>query len=73
MTGKRLALLDNIPGWKVFSAGVGIAALALVGYLAYVWFIAGPDDLKEKQQQAVDDALVSQVGHRDAHRDQLDC
>jgi len=52
-----VALLDNIPGWKVFSAGIGLAALALVGYLAYVWFVAGPDDLKEKQQLAVNDAL----------------
>lgn len=49
--------MDNIPGWKVFSAGVGLAALALIGYFAYVWFIAGPDDLKEKQQLAVQDAL----------------
>ena len=52
-----MALLDNIPGWKVFSAGIGIAALVVVGYFAYVWFIKGPDDLKELQQQAVDDAL----------------
>ncbi|MCB9894112.1 MAG: hypothetical protein H6839_06680 [Planctomycetes bacterium] len=52
-----MALLDNIPGWKVFSAGIGIAALALVGYFAYVWFVKGPDDLKELQNKAVEDAL----------------
>jgi hypothetical protein len=52
-----MALMDNIPGWKVFSAGIGLAALALVGYFAYVWFIQGPDDLKELQNQAVVDAL----------------
>lgn len=52
-----MALMDNIPGWKVFSAGIGVAALALVGYFAYVWFIQGPDDLKELQNQAVEDAL----------------
>ncbi|MCA8936546.1 MAG: hypothetical protein KDB68_10085 [Planctomycetes bacterium] len=52
-----MALLDNIPGWKVFSAGIGLAALALVGYFAYVWFVQGPDDLKELQNQAVEDAL----------------
>jgi hypothetical protein len=52
-----LALLDNIPGWKVFSAGVGLAALALIGYFAYVWFIAGPDDLKQLQNQAAEHAI----------------
>jgi len=52
-----LALLDNIPGWKVFSAGLGLAALALVGYFAWVWFVKGPDDLKELQNQAVEHAL----------------
>jgi len=52
-----LALLDNIPGWKVFSAGLGLAALALVGYFAWVWFVKGPDDLKELQNQAVVHAL----------------
>ena len=52
-----MALLDNIPGWKVFSTGLGIAALCVVGYFVYAWFIAGPDDLKEKQQGAVEDAL----------------
>lgn len=49
--------MDNIPGWKVFSAGIGIAGLAVVGYFAYTWFIAGPDDLKELQEQAVEDSL----------------
>ena len=52
-----MALLDNIPGWKVFSAGIGVAALVLVGYFAYVWFVKGPDDLKELQNHAVEDAL----------------
>lgn len=52
-----MALLDNIPGWKVFSTGIGIAALVVIGYFAYVWFIKGPDDLKELQQQAVNNAL----------------
>lgn len=52
-----MALLDNIPGWKVFSTGIGIAALIVVGYFAYTWFIAGPDNLKELQEQAVNDAL----------------
>jgi len=52
-----MALMDNIPGWKVFSAGIGLAALALVGYFAYVWFVQGPDDLKELQDHAVADAL----------------
>ncbi len=52
-----MALLDNIPGWKVFSAGLGLAALALVGYFAWVWFVKGPDDLKELQNQAVVHAL----------------
>ena len=49
-----MALMDNIPGWKVFSAGIGLAALALVGYFAYVWFVQGPDDLKELQDHAVE-------------------
>lgn len=49
--------MDNIPGWKVFSAGIGIAALAVVGYFAYQWLFAGPDDLKKLQTQAVDNAL----------------
>lgn len=52
-----MALLDNIPGWKVFSTGIGIALLAVVGWFAYSWFIKGPDDLKELQEQAVNDAL----------------
>ncbi|MCB9932598.1 MAG: hypothetical protein H6841_04160 [Planctomycetes bacterium] len=52
-----MALLDNIPGWKVFSAGIGLAALALVGYFAWVWFVKGPDDLKELQNQAAEHAL----------------
>lgn len=52
-----MALMDNIPGWKVFSAGVGIAALAVVGYFLYQWFLASPDDLKPLQRQAVEHAL----------------
>lgn len=49
--------MDNIPGWKVFSAGIGIAGLAVVGYFAYQWFFATPQDLKPLQQQAVEHAL----------------
>jgi hypothetical protein len=52
-----VALLDNIPGWKVFSTGIGIAALAVVGYFVYVWFIASPSDLKPLQEQAAEHAL----------------
>jgi hypothetical protein len=62
-----VALLDNIPGWKVFSAGIGLAALALVGYFAYVWFIKGPDDLKQLQNAAVEDAL-NKLGERYAQK-----
>jgi hypothetical protein len=52
-----LALFDNIPGWKVFSTGIGIAGLAVVGYFIWVWFFAVPDDLKPLQRQAADHAL----------------
>ncbi len=49
--------MDNIPGWKVFSAGIGIAALAVVGFLIWNFFFKGPDDLKELQDKAVVNAL----------------
>jgi hypothetical protein len=52
-----VALMDNIPGWKVFSAGIGIAALAVGGYLVWHFFFKGPDDLKALQNQAVVHAL----------------
>ncbi|GIK52398.1 MAG: hypothetical protein BroJett014_13710 [Planctomycetota bacterium] len=52
-----MALLDNIPGFKVFSVGVGLAALALVGWLVYANFFKPPDDLKELQREALSDAL----------------
>ncbi len=52
-----MALMDNIPGWKVFSAGIGVAALCVVGYFVYVWFIAEPNDLKPLQEAAADHAL----------------
>lgn len=52
-----MALLDNIPGWKVFSTGLGIAALCVVGYFVYVWFIAEPTDLKPLQDEAANHAL----------------
>jgi hypothetical protein len=49
--------MDNIPGWKVFSAGIGIAGLAVAGFLVWHFFFKGPDDLKELQDRAVVDAL----------------
>jgi hypothetical protein len=52
-----LALFDNIPGWKVFSTGIGIAGLVVVGYFIWVWFFAVPDDLKPLQRQAAEHAL----------------
>lgn len=52
-----MALMDNIPGWKVFSAGIGIAALIVVGYFAYQWFLAPVDDLVPLERQAVEHAL----------------
>ena len=52
-----MALLDNIPGWKVFSTGIGIAALVVVGYFVYAWFFATPDDLKELEEKAVHNAI----------------
>jgi hypothetical protein len=55
-----LAILDNIPGWKVFSGGIGVAALCVVGYFAYNAFWAPPDDLPPLKEYAVD-AAVAQV------------
>jgi hypothetical protein len=52
-----VAILDNIPGWKVFSTGIGIAGLCVVGYFVWVWFFAEPDDLKPLQREAVVHAL----------------
>lgn len=52
-----MALFENIPGWKVFSTGIGIAALALLGYFGWKWFVAGPDDLKRLQHEATVNAL----------------
>ncbi|MBZ0136657.1 MAG: hypothetical protein K8I27_09820 [Planctomycetes bacterium] len=52
-----MALLDNIPGWKVFSTGIGIAALGIVGFLVYTFFLATPNDLKELEEQAVQNAI----------------
>jgi hypothetical protein len=49
--------MDNIPGWKVFSAGIGIAGLAVAGFLVWHFFFKGPDDLKELQDRAVVNAL----------------
>lgn len=49
--------MDNIPGWKIFSTGIGIAALIVVGYFAYQWIFATADDLKPLQRQAVEHAL----------------
>jgi hypothetical protein len=50
--------MDNIPGWKVFSAGLGIAALAVAGYLVWHFGFRAPDDIKkELQEKAVVDAL----------------
>ncbi|MCL4730941.1 MAG: hypothetical protein KJ044_10960, partial [Planctomycetes bacterium] len=52
-----MAILDNIPGWKVFSAGIGIAALAVVGWLVYRWQFAPVTDLKQLQHEATAHAL----------------
>jgi hypothetical protein len=52
-----LAIFDNIPGWKVFSAGIGLAALALVGFFVWKFWFATPEDLKELQEQAATHAL----------------
>ena len=55
-----MAILDNIPGWKVFSTGIGIAALCVAGYFAYSWFWASPEDLSALEKQAVD-AAISEI------------
>lgn len=52
-----MAIFDNIPGWKVFSAGIGLAALALVGFFVWKFWFATPVDLKELQEKAVTHAL----------------
>jgi hypothetical protein len=52
-----VALLDNIPGFKVFSVGVGLAALALIGWLVWSNFFKAPSDLKTLQREALEDAL----------------
>lgn len=52
-----MAILDNIPGWKIFSTGIGIAALVVVGWLVYRWQFAPPADLKQLQQDATVHAL----------------
>jgi len=52
-----MAILDNIPGWKIFSTGIGIAALVVVGWLVYRWQFATPTDLKQLQQEATVHAL----------------
>lgn len=49
--------MDNIPGWKIFSAGVGIAGLCVLGYFCYQWFLASPSDLKKLQEEAAGRAL----------------
>lgn len=62
-----MSLMDNIPGWKVFSAGIGVAGLAVVGYFVYIWFIATPQDLKPLQEAAADHAL-EQLSERYAEK-----
>lgn len=52
-----MAILDNIPGWKIFSTGIGIAALIVVGWLVYRWQFATPSDLKQLQEDATVHAL----------------
>ncbi|MBX3473814.1 MAG: hypothetical protein KF754_05485 [Planctomycetes bacterium] len=52
-----MAILDNIPGWKIFSTGIGIAALVVVGWLVYRWQFSSPSDLKQLQQEATVHAL----------------
>lgn len=52
-----MAILDNIPGWKIFSTGIGIAALLLVGWLVYQWKFASPSDLKQLQNEAAVHAI----------------
>lgn len=52
-----MAILDNIPGWKIFSTGIGIAALVVVGWLVYRWQFAPPTDLKQLQEEATVHAL----------------
>lgn len=52
-----MAILDNIPGWKVFSAGVGIAALCVAGYFAWYYLLKEEQDLKPLQEQALAHAL----------------
>ncbi len=52
-----MAILDNIPGWKIFSTGIGIAALLLVGWLVYQWKFASPTDLKQLQNEAAEQAI----------------
>ena len=58
-----MALLDNIPGFKVFSVGIGLAALALVGWLVYANFFKPPSDLKALQREALEDALEQMAEH----------
>ena len=58
-----MALLDNIPGFKVFSVGIGLAALALVGWLVYSNFFRPPSDLKALQREALEDALEQMAEH----------
>ncbi len=52
-----MAILDNIPGWKVFSTGIGVAGLGLVAFLAWSWFLKTPEDLKPLEREAFEDAL----------------
>lgn len=58
-----MALLDNIPGFKVFSVGIGLAALALVGWLVYSHFFRPPSDLKTLQRDALEHALEKMAEH----------
>ena len=52
-----MGLMDKIPGWKVFSTGIGVAGLGLVGFLLWSWFLKLPEDLKPLERDAYEDAV----------------
>lgn len=61
-----MALLDNIPGFRVFSIGVGLTALALVGWLVWSFYFKAPDDLKTLEREALEHALTRLGEHYQA-------
>ncbi|MCC6572219.1 MAG: hypothetical protein IT462_00380 [Planctomycetes bacterium] len=55
-------MLNSIPGWKVFSTGIGIAGLGIVAFFLWSWFLKAPDDLKPLEREAYEDALNRLAG-----------